>query len=1148
MGQNASNAETVPQQHQPQPAQHSTDDEVDLQQSTTGSEGGNSSGGTPPSKRKGKFSSFGNMFKPWKWRKKKSSETFLETSIVLERKISVRRPRQELIDRGVLKELPENEGNDVNHSKGPVVKNGQPVPMDVDQVSKSGIKVSRGEAGPGLNPTWLPQGEDPRRGSVPSDDPRSRSRVPSDASRSNRAPLDVDSHARLSAIDLERRSRVPSDVSERRGGSLPRGPAPEERRQRKEDKEDKREERRDGKEDKREERRDGKEDKREERREGKEDKREERRDGKEDKREERRDGKEDKREERRDGKEDKREERKDGKEDKREERRDGKEDKREERRDGKEDKREERRDPRDEREERERKDRWEREVRDRENRREREESDNREKRDRREERERRDRDDREVEKEDKEKRGEKYDRREGNERRDDREKRDDRRDVKRDDREKRDDRRDDRERKDDRYKIIICEKSDERRDDRDRRDDGEKRGEERDRRSPPPRAAKPETLLRPIEEGHPVVRLHSEMELRQSLQKTSSEDLRSRVRPASEAYRGSTLPRYMPSEETKVGETRGRAESTGVRFAPGHTPDPDSIHDSSRREPPPTKQAMLPPKSHPTITTSTEPVRTSTPPSSSTSPAVAVAKPTRTVSLVISDDPPSTHSNPIPPVRSIQVTPSSTTGELATPPPVPPHAKQPPVPPPKPTNRNSNPALLAELSQAGSGIIVVPAPTRRSPPTPPKRMTPVTKHHSGDPSPEPETSGPSGSVPVPIPTVSVPPSTDRDDTRDTLRAVGFQLPTSDPAPAPRPLSHIPTSTPSSHPHLPLPNPASAPLPVPLPFPQKDPPSPTTEPPSHPPASVPAIPLHILIQRALCSPSPAQANPDGSQRAHSMLFESPPEFLTEPGGRRSLPVTIEPLRLPEDDDFDMEEELEKLHPRRMLPPRQPELEPRSRRGLVVDPRVSVIPEGRGPGDSSEEDEETDSDGPILYRDDDEDEDDDPPSALASRVTRKDTLALKLERQQERDEREGGQVQDGVGWQSREQWEALKNKIGTTLNRRLSQRPTAEELEQRNILPARNEADIRAERSEIKRRLTRKLSQRPTIAELQARKILRFHEYVECTTTQDYDRRADKPWTKLTPSDKAAIRKELNEFKSSEMEVHEESRIYTRFHRP
>uniref|UniRef100_A0A8B9UZM6 Phosphatase and actin regulator 4 n=1 Tax=Anas zonorhyncha TaxID=75864 RepID=A0A8B9UZM6_9AVES len=95
---------------------------------------------------------------------------------------------------------------------------------------------------------------------------------------------------------------------------------------------------------------------------------------------------------------------------------------------------------------------------------------------------------------------------------------------------------------------------------------------------------------------------------------------------------------------------------------------------------------------------------------------------------------------------------------------------------------------------------------------------------------------------------------------------------------------------------------------------------------------------------------------------------------------------------------------------------------------------------------------------------------------------------------------------------------------------------------------NEADRQAEKREIKRRLTRKLSQRPTVAELQARKILRFNEYVEVTDAQDYDRRADKPWTKLTPADKAAIRKELNEFKSSEMEVHEESKQFTRYHRP
>lgn len=40
----------------------------------------------------------------------------------------------------------------------------------------------------------------------------------------------------------------------------------------------------------------------------------------------------------------------------------------------------------------------------------------------------------------------------------------------------------------------------------------------------------------------------------------------------------------------------------------------------------------------------------------------------------------------------------------------------------------------------------------------------------------------------------------------------------------------------------------------------------------------------------------------------------------------------------------------------------------------------------------------------------------------------------------------------------------------------------------------------------------------MAELLARKILRFNEYVEVTDAQDYDRRADKPWTKLTPADK------------------------------
>lgn len=36
---------------------------------------------TPPLKQKGKLSTIGKLFKPWKWRKKKTSEKFTETSI-----------------------------------------------------------------------------------------------------------------------------------------------------------------------------------------------------------------------------------------------------------------------------------------------------------------------------------------------------------------------------------------------------------------------------------------------------------------------------------------------------------------------------------------------------------------------------------------------------------------------------------------------------------------------------------------------------------------------------------------------------------------------------------------------------------------------------------------------------------------------------------------------------------------------------------------------------------------------------------------------------------------------------------------------------------------------------------------------------------
>uniref|UniRef100_A0A8B9HP31 Phosphatase and actin regulator 1 n=1 Tax=Astyanax mexicanus TaxID=7994 RepID=A0A8B9HP31_ASTMX len=70
-------------------------------------------------------------------------------------------------------------------------------------------------------------------------------------------------------------------------------------------------------------------------------------------------------------------------------------------------------------------------------------------------------------------------------------------------------------------------------------------------------------------------------------------------------------------------------------------------------------------------------------------------------------------------------------------------------------------------------------------------------------------------------------------------------------------------------------------------------------------------------------------------------------------------------------------------------------------------------------------------------------------------------------------------------------------------------------------ARNEQEELEEKREIKRRLSRKLSQRPTVEELRQAKILiRFCDYVEVADAQDYDRRADKPWTRLTAADKAS----------------------------
>ncbi|CAH2074115.1 unnamed protein product, partial [Iphiclides podalirius] len=87
---------------------------------------------TPPAERtKSKFSAFGRLFKPWKWKRKKKSEKFEAASRTLERKISVRANRDELVQKGIL--LPES----------PVT----PVPEANEESSPVYGEEARGETG-----------------------------------------------------------------------------------------------------------------------------------------------------------------------------------------------------------------------------------------------------------------------------------------------------------------------------------------------------------------------------------------------------------------------------------------------------------------------------------------------------------------------------------------------------------------------------------------------------------------------------------------------------------------------------------------------------------------------------------------------------------------------------------------------------------------------------------------------------------------------------------------------------------------------------------------------------------------------------------------------------------------------------------------
>lgn len=177
-----------------------------------------------------------------------------------------------------------------------------------------------------------------------------------------------------------------------------------------------------------------------------------------------------------------------------------------------------------------------------------------------------------------------------------------------------------------------------------------------------------------------------------------------------------------------------------------------------------------------------------------------------------------------------------------------------------------------------------------------------------------------------------------------------------------------------------------------------------------------------------------------------------------------------------------------------------------------------------------------DGPILYRNDDSICD-----RPTTKIARKESLSLKLSLRPNMEELINRNI---LHVQSENERQESKEAIGAKLIRRLSMRPTPEELIERNILKSQSPAEEKKQKEEKKRFLLRKLSFRPTVDELKEKKIIRFNDYIEVTQAHDYDRRADKPWTRLTPKDKAAIRKELNEFKSSEMAVHEGSRHLTR----
>lgn len=131
-----------------------------------------------------------------------------------------------------------------------------------------------------------------------------------------------------------------------------------------------------------------------------------------------------------------------------------------------------------------------------------------------------------------------------------------------------------------------------------------------------------------------------------------------------------------------------------------------------------------------------------------------------------------------------------------------------------------------------------------------------------------------------------------------------------------------------------------------------------------------------------------------------------------------------------------------------------------------------------------------------------------------------------------------------------------RVGDTKSARFSEPPEPSSSSKRRLSFRRQDgtSEVRVEeynRSEesdsVRAVLQRRLSERLSREELERKNILlRFDDNVQVETAEHYDRKGNPTWANLTPADKADIRKELNEFKRTEMEVHEDSKKFTRFH--